>query len=116
MKFTLDHKTIMEHVLLESPTNIAKEISNTPLWLEGEVVEAKLTMNGIDVPVEVLEKVLQNMWEQCQEEVGVSEFKRKVREEAERIVQDKANSVVEAFSEIQSKLENASDLVKWEWE
>ncbi len=116
MKFTLDRKTIMEHVVLSAPHDIAETIAETPLWKDEEAIEAKLTMNGIDVPVEVLEKVLQNMWEQCQEKTGVSEFNRKVKAEAERIVKEKADDVMEAFQEIQSKLESANDLVKWEWE
>jgi len=116
MEFTLDRKTIMEHVVLSAPHDIASTIAETPLWKEKETIEAKLTMNGIDVPVEVLEKVLQNMWEQCQEKTGVAEFNRKVKAEAERIVKEKADDVMEAFQEIQSKLESANDLVKWEWE
>lgn len=116
MEFTLDRKTIMEHVVLSAPHDIAKIVAKTPLWEEKKTIEAKLTMNGVDVPVEVLEKVLQNMWEQCQEKTGVLEFNRKVRAEAERIVKEKANDVLGAFQEIQSKLESANDLIKWEWE
>lgn len=115
MKFTTNNDTIISHVML-SNDKLCEQVAATSLWKLGGKLEAELTINGILYPAYLLEKVLQEMWEQCKVESGAELFKKRVKEEARRIVQDKAGDIMRSFGELQEKLEYMEDVVKWEWE
>lgn len=88
MEFTLDKQTILEHVVLMSGDAAVAEIAKTAKWQEDEKLQAKLTINGVEVPAETLEKVLEMMWEQANEKVGNRDYERDVHKKAIELVQN----------------------------
>jgi hypothetical protein len=115
MKFTLNHKTILEHVVLNN-REIATQIAETPQWKEGGVLEASLIINGIDVPAKELEKVLKQMWDQCKVDSGKKAFEEKVREKAEESLCEKKDSVYNTLLDLQNKIESMESDIKYPWE
>ncbi len=114
-QFTLECSYLISHLVL-GDTDTAEAISKTPLWSEEEKLEAVVIINGVEVDGEVMEKILVHMWEQAKVDSGKEAFNQKVKEEAQRIVKERADEVMEAMNDITNKLHNIDDCVKWNWE
>ncbi len=87
MKFEMNNKTMMEHVILQDEECCMK-IAETSLWKDSELLEAHLTINGVTVPAENLEKVLLMCWEQANDAVGNREYEQDVKAAARKMVED----------------------------
>ena len=87
MKFEMNNKTMIEHVMLQD-IECCKKIAETSLWKDSELLEAHLTINGVTVPAENLEKVLLMCWEQANEAVGNREYEQDVKAAARKMVED----------------------------
>ena len=87
MKFEMNNKTMLEHVMLQS-VECCMKIAETPLWKDTGVLEACLTINGVAVPAESLEKVLLMCWEQANEAAGNRKYEQDVKAAARKMVED----------------------------
>lgn len=50
---------LLSHVLLQN-TEVATAVAETPEWTEDGVIKATVQFNGVEVPAETLEEVLQH--------------------------------------------------------
>ena len=120
MKFDLENKRkFMSHLLLED-LKLCDKVANTSLWEEGEVLEAKLQINGVDVPAEHLESFMKGLWdnanEQLRDKYDVDGFEQRVDNKAKQLLKDHAESALDQLHELTDKLNNIGDVLKPHWE
>ena len=115
MEFTLESKDLFSHLVLNNEY-IATEVANTPEWKDEEKLVARLTVNGLEVPAEELDKLLNLMWEQAQHMAGVTEKADALKERAEQLLQDKANSIRETLNDLENRLQDIDQLLPYNWE
>lgn len=120
MKFDLeDHTVALSHVLLENK-EYAFKVSDTSLWKDNGVLEAKLTINGIDFPAELIEEVLQGLYSRCEnfykEKYNVNNFDDRVEERAKELLKEQADNAYERMGKLIEILDNPEVLLKPHWE
>ena len=115
MKFKLDRKYFMSHMVLQS-RDLAAEVAKTDDWINNEELEAKLFVNGVEVNSDHIEVFLKRLWEQAQLDSGMDAFDAAVKKEAKRMLQDKADSVVSVMDDLMQKLHNTDDLLDYNWD
>lgn len=119
MKFTLSHKDIYSHFVL-SDTEQTIAIAATPEWKEDKTLDVQMQINGVDVDPAILQKLMGAWIEQVKEstlaKVDVNGFEDRVKKEVNKILQTKANEVLEVMGDLQNKLQCADLLLKYEWE
>lgn len=104
MKIQLDNPAqMLSHFLLEN-AEVAKAVSKTEDWTERDTITATIFMNGVEVPAETFEAVLQNFWGQIErrfEEKYASDEAR-----AEELLKAKASALLEKMADVSYELEN----------
>jgi len=115
MKFTLDSKDILSHLVLDND-NIVDAVGGTKAWRSDGVLEAKLTVNGVDIPAEELDKLLNKMWKLAQVETGAEAFEEAVREEAKERLKAEFGKELDALNRLSRKLEDIDDLLVYSWD
>lgn len=116
----LNHKDILSHLILQD-METAMQINDTPQWDGGKgTLEMDIKVNGVTVPTEVFRKVMENMWKQARTQaadaVDESKYKQRVQEAASKKVQECAGQLLETMNDLQNKLHDTDQLVKWNWE
>lgn len=115
MKFKLDSKYFMSHMVLQS-RDLATEVAKTDNCTNNKELEAKLLVNGVEVNSDHIEAFLKQLWEQAQIDSGKDTFNAAVKKEAKRMLQEKADSVVSVMDDLMQKLHNADDLLDYNWD
>jgi len=119
MKFSLHDDLIMERLVLFD-TDLAKEVSNTPQWIESRVFIANLTINGVIVPARVFEECLRELYNSNEAELrhkyDADNFDARVNEAAQKLIDETADVLVEAMRDLTEVLEDSGNLIKPYWE
>lgn len=120
MKFNLeDHTVALSHVLLNNREHAIK-VSDTSLWKEYGVLEAKLTINGVEFPSELIENVLQDLYSRCEEfykeKYDAKNFDDRVEERAKELLKEHADNAFEKISNLLEVLSDPSVLLTPHWE
>jgi len=110
----LDNAT--QHILLGSGDEYCELVKDTIQWQKHGKLQATLQINGIPVPAKGFEDYLIQCWEQAKEKAGANEMDRRVKEKAEAILKERAQSVLDVLVDVEDKLNNINDTVKWSWE
>ena len=111
---------ILSHLILED-RDTAGVIADTPEWDGGKgVLEMDIKVNGVPVDTEAFRKVMENLWTQANDRakdaVDEDKFQERVQVAAKKMVQDSADGLMETMYELQNKLNDVDQLVKWSWE
>lgn len=119
MKFNLDHKVALSHLVLQN-TDLAIQLADTPLWLNQGVLEATLQINGVDVPAELIEQTMQELYTRCEkyfkEKYDSAKFDQRVEERAQEILKDHADNALERMYKLINVLESPDVLLTPSWE
>ena len=79
-----------------------------------------IKVNGVTVDTEVFRKVMEHMWtqanDQAKDAVDEDKFQERVQVAAKKMVQESADGLMETMYELQNKLHDVDQLVKWAWE
>ncbi|CAM0035576.1 hypothetical protein VPH184E373B_0010 [Vibrio phage 184E37-3b] len=116
---TLKPDDILSHLILEDSVT-AQAIAETPEWKDGDgILGMDIKVNGITVDTEVFRKVLMHMWiqanDRAKDAVDEDKFQERVQAAAKKLVQDSADGLMETMNELQNKLNDVDQLVKWSW-
>ncbi|AUR94260.1 hypothetical protein NVP1193O_129 [Vibrio phage 1.193.O._10N.286.52.C6] len=116
----LQASDILSHLILED-RDTAEAISDTPEWDGGKgVLEMDIKVNGVTVDTEVFRKVMEHLWTQANDRakdaVDEDKFQERVQDAAKKLVQNSADGLMETMGELQNKLNDVDQLVKWTWE
>lgn len=120
MKFNLEnHQVALRHVVLQDE-DLAMEIADTALWKEQGIFEAKLIINGVEIPAEVIEDTLQKLYSHCErfyeEKYDVSNFDDRVEERAKELLQEHADNALDRINRLAELLNDPSMLLVPHWE
>lgn len=109
----------LSHVVLAN-TELAKALSETELWKQEAKLEAKLTVNGLEIPVQLLEDVMQDLYKRATAEIedkyGKPDIDAMVEEKAEQLLKEHADNALEKINNLVELLEAPIDLLKPYWE
>ncbi|CAM0038074.1 hypothetical protein VPHK460_0011 [Vibrio phage K460] len=116
----LQANDILSHLVLED-RDTAEIIADTPEWDGGEgVLEMDIKVNGVTVDTEVFRKVMEHLWTQANDRakdaVDEDKFQERVKTAAKKMVQESADGLMETMYELQNKLNDVDQIVKWSWE
>jgi len=108
MNIDLDNANqILSHCLLHD-TNVAVVVAETPEWKDDGKITAKVSFNGIELPGEVMEKVLQDLIAQVREHYkeryDVKNINALVLEKAKLLIEEKRDDLLSKLSDIENKL------------
>lgn len=120
MKFNLDnHKVALSHLVLQN-TELAIQLADTPLWLNQGVLEATLQINGVDVPAELIEQTMQELYARCEdhfdEKYDSAKFDQRVEERAQELLKEHADNALERMYKLINVLESPDMLLTPSWE
>jgi hypothetical protein len=120
MQFTLDQDQLaLNHITLENRDK-AVEIASTELWKTREILEACLTINGVEIPAQIVEDWLQSQFEvlckKAKENYDPENFDKRVEEKAKELLKLHADNALEKIYELQSRLEDVDSLLTPYWE
>ena len=92
-----DASILMSHLPLMN-ADVAKAIAQTDQWQEARVMTAEVKINGVDVPSHEFEELLKHWYtsieRQIAEEKDVLELRETVKNQAEEMVRNKMNELV----------------------
>ena len=118
-KVSLAETDILSHLVLED-TTAADLITDTTLWKVHNILEMEIKVNGVDIPASTFRKVMESMWEQAKdladEAVDAKTYRTRVEARATELVETQASAVMDLMRELENKLQNVDDIVKWDWE
>ena len=111
---------ILSHLILED-RETAEVIADPPARDGGKgVLEMDIKVHGVTVDTEVFRKVMENLWTQANDRakdaVDEGKFQERVQAAAKKMVQESADGLMETLYELQNKLSDVDQLVKWAWE
>lgn len=110
---------LLSHLLLEDIV-VADKVRDTEAFQKDRKVTATVQMNGVEVPAEVMESVLQKLFEQVQchyrNQYDADAFDRRVEEKAKQILQEHADNALEKLHNLTMVLEDPEHLIVPHWE
>lgn len=108
---------MLSHFLLED-IEVAKAVSETYRFKEDDEIIATVSMNGVEVPAEVFERVLNNFWEQLERsfEEKYKDEAKAVHDAAVKMIEEQAAGVLDKLSDLEDVLRNADDIIKPYWD
>lgn len=115
MKFSLKSDDLLSHLVLGN-RKVAELVSVTDAWINEGVLEANLTVNGVKVPVEELDNLLNKFWDQAQIESGKEAFHKAVESEVLRLFNEQKDSALESLARLQCKVDAVESNIKFPWE
>jgi hypothetical protein len=120
MKFNLEnHQVALSHVVLKN-TDLCLQLADTPLWKENGILEATLIINGVNVPAELIENTMHDLYAQCEdyykEKYDAKSFDERVEERAIELLKEHADNALERISRLTEILDNPDVLLTSAWE
>ena len=118
MKFNISDPTvILSHILLHD-TDLAKAVAATPGWKQEQLVSPAVTFNGVEVPAEVFEGALKELYNQCAQQLReqYADVEAEVQRRVEQRLKDEAEPVLNKLYDLQRVLEDVGDVIKPYWE
>ena len=118
-KVSIAGTDILSHLVLEDEAT-AYLLIDSDLWKLHETLEMEIKVNGIDIPVSTFRKVMESMWEQAKdladEAVDAKTYRSRVEARATELVETQASTVMDLMRDLENKLQNVDDIVKWNWD
>lgn len=120
MKFSIrENKTMMAHLMLGS-VDVCEKVRHTPQWADDGELEATLQINGVEVPAQVMEDFLLDLWERAEkaagEKVDESRFNERVQDAVNKTWEEQTQPILEIMTSLHNKLQEADQLIKYSWE
>ena len=116
MKFDFNDPSIMaSHFMLQN-IDVAKAISETPEWKDGMNVDAKLTINGVEVPFDIVEEYYQQVYDRVVKDAQFRfvDLEKAAHQMAETILEEQAKSVRDKLWDLGQQLDDiGSILTPW---
>ena len=116
MKVDIDNPDQMLSRILLEDIDVVTRVANTEQWGKG-IIEATVLFNGVEVPAEILEKVLHSLVKQVEdslrEKYDADRFDERVKEACEEKLQGAARAVIDAAYLF---TDNAESIVYKLWE
>ena len=118
MEFTI-HSTekIINHWMLQK-TETVDAIIKTPQWLKDHKLVARVTVNDIELSFEDLDAFLMDSFARIDKERAekYSDLDREAQRRAEKILQERADGVLELMDRLTETLRDAGTVIKPYWE
>lgn len=108
MKFNLENPNVIFSHLVLQDHKAASAVAETEQWVEDEVLEAEVKINGVIIPAEIFEKWMQDQYTIMEEEFKVrydsEKFDARVEEKARELLNEHAEGVMDAMRVLQDNL------------
>lgn len=116
----IDLKTpsqLMSHLLL-ADRDVAKAVAETERHESGEPVLATVYFNGVELPAEVMERVLQNFWDQVHRHYleKYADEEKAAHDKAVEIIEGQVGDLREKVDTLVTHLDDVSNAIKPYWE
>lgn len=119
LQFTLEAKDIFSHLVLQDK-DYAEAIAASKEWTEDGILEARLTINGIEVPAMALNQLLMEMWDQANDKarklLDVEEVEKMIEARAKEILEEHTDNAIQKLTDIINTIEDPSNLITPTWE
>lgn len=118
MKFDiLDAATIISHWVLEDIAHV-DAIIQTPEWKKDRTTVAKVTVNGVELPFESLEKFIYSYLEGREKSLTdqFADLDREAQRRVEKILQERADGALEMMDKLTVTLREVGTILKPYWE
>lgn len=119
MKFNLlhDNEKFISHILLHNIDH-ATEISKTSEWKNDRTTEAKITVNGIEIPFEAVEDYFRDLYERLAKSAleRYSDLDKEVNRRLEKRLEEEAQPVIDKLHDILNVLNDPTDLLTPYWD
>lgn len=118
MKFGVsDPRVLMSHILLHNE-DLAMAVAASPGWVKEELVEPKITFNGIEVPSAVFEGALHELFKQVEQmiERKYADVASEVQRQLEHRMKTEAAEILDRMDQLRDVLEDAGSIIKPYWE
>lgn len=103
-----------------SEYDVAEKVAITPNWKDSELLEATLQINGVDVPAEVMESFMKDIWnkacKQYSEKYNAVNIDNLVEERAQQLLKDHADDALTKIGELTDTLNGYDNLLTPHWE
>lgn len=112
-------KQLLSHFLL-ADIGVAEKVRKTEPFQDQRTITATVQMNGVEVPAEVFEKVLNNLLDQVKvhyrEQYDADAFDRRVEDRAKQILKEHADNALDKIHNLSMVLEDSENLLTPYWE
>lgn len=118
MAFNFDDPSkFVTHWMLQSE-EVAQAIAATPEFQDGQTTVARVTVNGVELPFELLEDYFRFVYEYTQAEAHrkYADQEALVQERLEQRLQAEANPVLDQLHRLQEILTEAGQIIRPHWE
>jgi hypothetical protein len=119
MKIDIENPNRLLSLFLLENVDIVNSVAETKELKDNGRIIATVKMNGVEVPAEVMENVLQNLINQVEEhyreQYNADAFDKRVEDRAEQILKEHADNVLEKLYSLSTKLEESDSLIKPYW-
>lgn len=119
MVFTINcADKIVHHWFLENHQDVLDKIIATPEWKDENKFVAVVTVNGVEMPFESLERYLQTMYNAtiADAKAQFADLEDEVQRRLEQRLKDEAQSIIDKMRELSYALDNVEDAIKPHWE
>jgi hypothetical protein len=119
MKIKLnDPSQIMSHFVLRSTAVVEALIETEEFKRDGSLI-AKVIVNGVEIPADVYEDVLNNLFTQYYDAVRnkyeAPKIDQMVEDKAKELLKQSADNVIETLDDLRDRLQNIDDMIKPYW-
>ncbi len=113
MKFGIDStEKLVNHWMLNAGDQI-QAIADSAQWKDGHAFEAKVTVNGVELPFEAFDKFLESMYKSVYDEAR-EEFKdldRAVQDRLNKRMKAEAEPFIDKLHDLLQRMENFEDVI-----
>lgn len=118
LKFSLDDRSKMiNHWMLQDRASV-ELIAETPEWKENQTLEAKVTVNGVELNFDAVENYFIEIYKGLEQDAKeqYSDVEQEVQRRVEQRLQSEAAPVIDKLNDIIEVLNSAGDIIKPYWE
>lgn len=115
--FDLNAENLVSHWVLNNMEAVSA-ISNTPEWLNEKKTVAKVTVNGVELSFESLDKWFLEVYDRKMKkaEAQYADLDQEVQRRLEKRVKDEAEPIIDALYKLAGNLANVEDAIAPYWE
>lgn len=115
----INDKNSLLTLLFMSTDSVVDGVCDTNNWLKDGIIQCKVSFNGVEVPAEEFEKVLDEWVKSIEshfnEKYDAQNFDNRVEERANQIIKQHADGILESMANLQHVLSESEDLITPYW-
>jgi hypothetical protein len=119
MKFGIDStEKMVNHWLMHSNSETVMKVAESAGWKEGHSFEAKVTVNGVELPFKEFDDWLMKLYVRiCQKtEEKYSNVEAEVQRRLAKRMKEEAEPIIEKMGNMMRAMEEADSFIKPYWE